>query len=322
MPLPDYAVISPVRDEASCLARTADSMAAQTHLPRAWAIVDDGSADATPAIARRYAERYPWIHLVEGGGGEPRARGARIVAAFERGRAILPEQPEIIVKMDGDIFVPPHYFEWVARTFAENPQAGIVGGVILEHDGSVWRPAGFDPRHVRGAFKAYRRTCLEDIGGLRPSMGWDGIDEYGARARGWEVVVLTELVVLHYKPRGSKQPWRRSRFEEGRACHYMGYRPDFLLARTPRRALMDHPRVLGALTVLAGFAWSALTRTPQIDDAAARAALRAEQGERLKRMVTRQGPLPPAGLTGGGPAFWPASDAEREPDPEPEGEAR
>ena len=49
----------------------------------------------------------------------------------------------------------------------------------------------------RRSIKAYRRACLDEIGGLQASMGWDGIDEYSARARGWTSHPLTELVVLH-----------------------------------------------------------------------------------------------------------------------------
>ena len=49
--LPRYAVITPVRDEESHLARTAEALLAQTHRPSVWVIVDDGSTDATAAIA-------------------------------------------------------------------------------------------------------------------------------------------------------------------------------------------------------------------------------------------------------------------------------
>ena len=49
MPLPAYAIVSPVRDEAEHLGRTIESITAQTHLPALWVIVDDGSSDATAA---------------------------------------------------------------------------------------------------------------------------------------------------------------------------------------------------------------------------------------------------------------------------------
>ena len=44
-------------------------------------------------------------------------------------------------------------------------------------------------------------------------MGWDGIDEMAARARGWQVVVATELQILHFNVRGSRQKWWLARWE-------------------------------------------------------------------------------------------------------------
>src|SRR5581483_6629803 len=50
-PLPSYAVVSPVRDEARDLACTAACLVDQTHRPQRWVVVDDGSTDDTRAIA-------------------------------------------------------------------------------------------------------------------------------------------------------------------------------------------------------------------------------------------------------------------------------
>src|SRR4051812_6465612 len=128
MPLPAYAAITPVRDEASHLPLMIESMLAQAHRPVRWVIVDDGSRDATQAIARAAAERAPWITVVESEPGGERARGAPIVQAFKRGLAELNEPYEFVSKLDADLFLPSHYFEWVALTFAHEARAGIVGG--------------------------------------------------------------------------------------------------------------------------------------------------------------------------------------------------
>jgi hypothetical protein len=135
-------------------------------------------------------------------------------------------------------------------------------------------------------------------------MGWDGIDEYGARARGWHIRVLTELTLLHYKPRGSKQNPLKARWEEGRGNAYMGYLPSWLLVRAGYRALVEKPPVLGGLVLLAGFLWARIRRLPQIDDPAARRELRSEQRARLAALF--RGRTAPAlrAANGGGPAYW------------------
>ena len=302
--LPTYAVVTPVRDEADHFARTAESMVSQTHRPSQWIVVDDGSTDGTREIAERYALRHDWIEVISAESAHERARGAPIVRAFQRGCDTLRERPDIVVKLDGDLFLPAHYFEWVAKTFAREPRAGIVGGVALIPEDGRWVPERGNLVNVNGVAKAYRVTCLDDIGGLRASMGWDGIDEYGARARGWRVRVLTELTILHYKPRGSKQNPLKARWEEGRGNAYMGYLPSWLLIRATYRSFVEKPPLLGGLVLFAGYAWARIRRLPQIDDEAARAELRAEQRARVAGLFRGRTMPEPESLEGGGPAYW------------------
>jgi glycosyltransferase involved in cell wall biosynthesis len=285
MALPSYAIVSPVKDEARHLELTLRSVTAQSHRPRQWAIVDDGSTDGTRELAERWAETEPWITVLSAPTNGERARGGRIVRAFERGRSAITEPHDIVVKLDGDIELPPGYFAVVAGTFARDPRAGIVGGraLVPAHDGR-WEPERVGRHTVHGAIKAYRVSCLEDFGGLRPSMGWDGIDEYGAKARGWKVIPLPELLVRHHARRGSKQRWWHARLEEGRGAHYMGYLPAFVLARSGYRMVVERPPLLGGLALLAGWGAASLSGAPLVDDTAAVATLRREQRERLRRL--------------------------------------
>ncbi len=314
---PSYALISPVRDEARHIRRTLEAIVAQTHLPSEWVIVDDGSTDATREIVSEYAAAYPWIRLIGSGLQGRRERGSRIVEAFKRGRLELRYSADVIVKLDGDLYLPAHYFAWVAEVFARIPAAGVVGGVGLVWDGTAWVPEKAALHNVVGYCKSYRTTCLDDIGGLQSSMGWDGIDEYAARARGWTVHVLRELSVLHFKQRGSAQKWWKARWEEGVGTAFMGYRPDFLMLRATYRGLVETPRVLSGLVLLSGFVWARISRRPQVPDSKARAELRKEQRRRIRALLSGgRGPslVPP--LSGGGPAFWmegsPGSEARRE----------
>ena len=313
--LPAYAIVSPIKDEADSLEGTIRAVVDQTHQPLRWVIVDDGSTDGSAEIARRWADRHDWIEAVDSGEVAARGRGGPVVRAFKRGLAELESLPlEFVAKMDGDVVVPGHYFAWVAATFAREERAGIVGGLVHVPSARGWVPDRVSRRAVHGCVKSYRLRCLEDIGGLPESMGWDGIDEYAARARGWESFVLTELMVLHYKPRGSKQRWWRARWEEGRGAHFMGYRPEFLCVRAAYRMIFETPPVIGGLLLLAGFAWATLRGAPCVSDAAAVRILRDEQRARLRALArgrSRPQPVP----AGGGPAFWHLAADGQESDP-------
>lgn len=306
MSLPTYSVVSPVRDEADYLAVTAASLAAQTHRPLRWVIVDDGSTDDTRSIAEEWAAEHPWIEVIDSESQHERARGAPIVAAFRRGLRELDLRPDVVVKLDGDLFLPAHYFAWVASVFARDPRAGIVGGTVWMPEDGRWRlDYGKTSHNVHGVAKAYRYDCLDDIGGLQESMGWDGIDEYAARARGWHVHALGELSILHYKPRGSKQRPLQARWEEGRGNAFMGYRWQFMLLRAAYRGLVERPRILGGLALLAAYVDARLRRLPQVADPGAIAELRREQAQRMGGLLRlEQDVKPSAPLPDGGPAYW------------------
>jgi hypothetical protein len=224
------------------------------------------------------------------------------VHAFNAGLEGASTAGEFIVKLDGDLFLPSHYFEWVASVFRDEPRTGIAGGMVITDYGTAWAVDRIGVDTVPGCAKAYRRTCLEAIGGLQPSMGWDGIDEFAARARGWDVRPIGELQMLHYTMRGAKQSWRHARWEEGRGNHFMGYRASFMLIRVAYRMLFEYPPALGGLLMGASFFWHRLTRAPQVPDPLAIRQVRREQWLRMLRML-RIGARPAGWPTSRGPAY-------------------
>ncbi|MFT4034175.1 MAG: glycosyltransferase family A protein [Patulibacter sp.] len=282
-----YTIISPVKDEADHIERTLRSVCAQTLRPRRWIVVDDGSSDGTAGLVQRYAAEHEWIEYVKRDSSARRARGGAVVQAFNEGLARVADldRDDVVVKLDGDLYLPPHYFDWVMSTFEGNPAAGIVGGRALVPSESGWDWDPVNPTNVHGAFKAYRLSCFRAIGGLHASMGWDGIDEYAARARGWQVLPLSELTVLHYAKRGSKQRGLRPRWEEGRGSHWIGYTWPFAMLRAGYRALVEQPRILGGGVLGVSFAWHRITGQPQVSDSIALQQVRREQRAALRALL-------------------------------------
>src|SRR6516162_4065297 len=83
---PKLLVISPAKDEACYLPRTIATVAAQTHRPALWVIVDDGSTDDTAEIAEEAARVHPWIRVLRRPSGTRRV-GPGVIEAFYAGLA-------------------------------------------------------------------------------------------------------------------------------------------------------------------------------------------------------------------------------------------
>src|SRR5206468_2661198 len=81
-----YVLITPAHNEVRFIAKTLESVAAQTLLPERWVIVNDGSTDNTADIAANYAQRFPWIQLIHRSPRLDRHFGAK-VHAFNAGLA-------------------------------------------------------------------------------------------------------------------------------------------------------------------------------------------------------------------------------------------
>jgi glycosyltransferase involved in cell wall biosynthesis len=251
-----YAVISPVKDEAAFIEATINSMINQSIHPAVWVIVNDGSRDTTASITQRYVQEHSWIRLVNLQDTGIRKRGKGVIEAFYAGYKTLVEPYDFIVKLDGDVSFGSDYFESLSNRFSTDPQLGIAGGGLYERpDGKTW--ILYTTRdHVRGCTKVYRRECFETIGGLVASMGWDGIDEWKALAKGWKVQSFLDLKIYHYRFTGAATGFIKSCIEQGNGAYRMGYHPLFMIARGIR-LMVDKPFLVGGTAMIGAYfiAW-------------------------------------------------------------------
>ena len=272
-----YAVVTPARDEADNLSRLASCLAAQTVRPQAWNIVDNGSSDGTLDIARALAAEDGWIHALSVPGTSVAERGAPIVRALQAGIDALTESPEILVNVDADISMGPDYFESLLARFDADPLLGIASGSALELRRGAWKQRYVTGSTVWGASRAYRWECLQDLLPFEERMAWDGVDEFKANVRGWRTATFEELPFRHHRREGQRDGsgWQ-ARLNQGRAAHYLGYRPWYLVLR----ALWNARREPSSLAMVGGYALGALRREPQNPDPEARAYLRGQQSVR------------------------------------------
>ena len=219
----DYCTVIPAHNESAFIKLTLDSLAAQTVLPKKVVVVDDNSVDDTAQIVSNFADVHSWVSLVKSTSEAIHLPGSKVIRAFQKGFETLDGDYDVIVKLDADLILPPDYFETILKTFQTDDKIGMAGGfAYIEKNGDWILENLTDKDHIRGAFKAYRKACFEQIGGLKPAMGWDTVDELLAKFYGWKVITVAELKVKHLKPTGANYN-QAARYKQGEAFYSLGY---------------------------------------------------------------------------------------------------
>ena len=219
----NYQIIIPAHNEAQFIGLTLNSLVHQTVLATKIIVVNDNSTDTTTEIVQSYMGKHPYITLVNKKSEAVHLPGSKVIQAFHEGEKHIDENYDILVKADADLIFPTHYFETIIKHFESDECIGMVGGfAYIEKNGNWILENLTDKDHIRGAFKAYRKATFKQIGGLKPAMGWDTVDELLCKFYKWKVVTDESLQVKHLKPTGANYN-KASRYKQGEAFYSLGY---------------------------------------------------------------------------------------------------
>jgi poly-beta-1,6-N-acetyl-D-glucosamine synthase len=282
------------------------SIAGQTRLPDRLLLVDDGSTDASAALAEGFAREHDYAsvlrrppHPTDG----DRLATAPELRSFNWAIASLDEPWDIVAKLDADLRLAPRTLAVIENRFRDDPRLGVAGPRLLSVDAE-----GRDvshrtrPEHVEGATKFYRRACLDQIAPIPPILGWDTIDEVRARMRGWRTAggEPGEEPVVHLRPMGAEDGAVRAFCRWGACAYGYGEHPISVLL-TGLRRLPERPVAVGGVSYVAGWAFAALSGAPRAEPELRAYVARTQ----LRRMALR---LFPRGT-------HPAGGASPEPEP-------
>jgi GT2 family glycosyltransferase len=175
-------------------------------------VVDDGSTDATAAIA----SEYPFRLIGTKKCGLSGARNTGMEAATG----------EIVAYLDDDAWPDPHWLTFLAATFMTREYAAVGGpNIPPPDDGSIAdcvanAPGGpvhvllsdQDAEHIPGCNMAFRKACLEAIGGFDPQfhVAGDDVDVcWRLHQRGWTLGFSPAAIVWHHRRNSIHAYWKQ-----------------------------------------------------------------------------------------------------------------
>lgn len=219
----NFYIIIPAHNEAEFLEQTLQSLVNQTLKPKKIVIVNDHSRDDTQLIIENFSNSYNFILSVQKTSSSKHEPGSKIINAFYTGYDILDTDYDVICKFDADLIFPENYLEIIAEHFKKNNNIGMAGGFCYIESNHEWILENLtNKEHIRGALKAYRKECFEQIGKLKTSIGWDTVDELLAQYYGWIIKTDESLQVRHLRPTGSGYK-ASSSLLQGEAMYKMRY---------------------------------------------------------------------------------------------------
>jgi GT2 family glycosyltransferase len=280
---PLVSVIVVCWNAAAVLGRCLDHLLAQDYANRELIVVDDGSEDATPQIARAASERGELTLLAS-----RRNRGCPGARNLGLGRA----RGEIVAFIDADGFATPDWLSEIVRAFDADPAIGGVASTVFYADNpTVLNGAGGTVNfqgwaadlamneslevaelaakalYPMGCGMAVRREALERVGPFDDRMlnYYDDVD-YGIRLwrAGYQVAVAADAWIDHAAAAGDS-PRKRLLCERHRMRIVLKHAP---LGRLGRWASYEARGLAAAPTAvrlqkLRAIAWNA-RRLPSV----------------------------------------------------------
>ena len=182
-------------------------------------VVDDGSTDATYAIASEYD--FNLIRTENQGLSNARNTGMEAATG------------SIVAYIDADAYPDPHWLIHLALSFLKTDHAAIGGpNIVPPKLGQVAECVGRAPggpvhvlltdeeaEHIPGCNMAFFKSALEEVGGFDPQFRIAGDDVnvcWKLQQRGWTLGFNPAAMVWHH-PRGSLRHYWRQQLNYGRA---------------------------------------------------------------------------------------------------------
>ncbi|MBS0639451.1 MAG: glycosyltransferase [Acetobacteraceae bacterium] len=191
-PLPTVSVLIPAYNAATHLARSVDSVLAQTHQPLEILVIDDGSRDRTAEVAGSFGPPVRLIRKENGGPASARNRGAREAKG------------EWLALLDADDWWFPDKLR-LQLACATDPDVGMIHCLPDHRDEVVPALLGFNDLWERNwiinSAVLLRKAAFDELGGFNEAKELISVEDYNLwmrlAASSWRIVTCPKVLV-HY----------------------------------------------------------------------------------------------------------------------------
>ena len=265
-----YIVITPCKDEGENLPDLIESMVAQTVRPVVWVIVDDGSADDTPDIVESAMKTQDWIQSIRLDSAV-RDLGLHLADVMKKGfdRAIshcrrYGIEYAYLGNLDGDLTLPPTFYENLMSEFEKDPELGIASGGTEHIIGDRVRYANLSVNEPSGGHMLIRKECFEECRGIPLSYSIDSVLKAKARINGWKTRRFEGNVATEIRDVHAAEGYWRGFIYSGRSSYYLNINPLHVMARIVMYSFRK-PHYIG-IAYLVGYLGSIVRREKRIND--------------------------------------------------------
>jgi len=301
--MPDYILITPVKNEESFLPFHIQSIINQKKLPILWVFIDGGSHDNTIPILQQLQKEHKWIHLKDqenfsGSGGHANFALA-VWEGYNYARRFCNTKNinfDFIAKLDADSVVSPNFFEYLLARCEEDPKLGCVSGksfTLKQSTSNISYAEIYRHDLVEDAYQSnemqdkrlYRKICLDSIGGFPVTKyAPDSVILAKIRMNDWKIKCFDEIFVINLRgdTGTERNNWRSSK-QMGKARYYLGYHP--LLILGGMWYLFWNRKIHNPLAFIAGYLESWIKKEEMIEDLQVKEYFRKK---RLKEMFNQK----------------------------------
>ena len=280
-----YIVITPCKNEGANLPDLIESMVAQTVRPVVWVIVDDGSTDDTPNIIESAMKTQDWIQSIRLDSAV-RDLGLHLAGVVKKGfdyAISYGKENELeydyLGNLDGDLTLPPTFYENLMVEFEKDPELGIASGGTKHIIGDHVRYAKAPADEPSGGHMLMRRGCFEEGGGIPLSYSIDSVLKAKAKLGGWKTIRFEENVATEIRDVNAAEGYWKGFVHKGEASYCLYVHPIHVAAKVIIYSFRK-PYYIG-LAYMMGYLSSAMRRMNRINDEEVRLYFRNKWRQRL-----------------------------------------